>query len=121
MAAFTHAVPEEAFERGKAHAVVTGDGDLAWAKVVNDCLAGKPERVYAGGRWRAVILARPLDLMDPQKYMWPRYKPFAAVQALLVLQRLAHRRTEARQRNHQRVVDEIIELRRIVSLHRPGR
>ena len=36
--------PEEAFERGDAHAVVKGDGDIAWGKVVTDCLAGKPEQ-----------------------------------------------------------------------------
>jgi len=42
--------PEEALERGEAHAVVKGDGDIAWGKVVMDCLAGKPERIYEGGR-----------------------------------------------------------------------
>src|SRR5487761_240647 len=42
--------PEEAFERGQAHAVVTGDGDIAWGKGDTDCLAGKPERIYTGGR-----------------------------------------------------------------------
>ena len=29
--------PEEALERGHAHAVVKGDGDLVWASVVRDC------------------------------------------------------------------------------------
>ena len=42
--------PEEALERGEAHAVVKGDGDIAWGKAVADCLAGKPEKVYEGGR-----------------------------------------------------------------------
>src|SRR4029077_17926316 len=42
--------PEEALERGDAHAVVKGDGDIAWGKAVADCLAGKPEKVYEGGR-----------------------------------------------------------------------
>src|SRR5208337_3306149 len=42
--------PEEAFEQGQAHAVVKGDGDLAWARAVTDCLAGEPQRVYEGGR-----------------------------------------------------------------------
>src|ERR1700692_2698181 len=41
---------EEAFERGDAHAVVTGDGDLAWGSAVLDCLAGKLGRIYEGGR-----------------------------------------------------------------------
>ena len=36
--------PEEALEHGDAHAVVKGDGDIAWGKVVTDCLAGKPGR-----------------------------------------------------------------------------
>src|SRR5271165_7175000 len=40
--------PEEAMERGEAHAVVTGDGDVAWGKCVNDFLSGKPKRIYAG-------------------------------------------------------------------------
>ncbi|HTM15304.1 MAG TPA: hypothetical protein VL135_00295, partial [Terracidiphilus sp.] len=34
--------PEEAFERGEAHSVVTGDGDIAWGKAVHDCMAGTP-------------------------------------------------------------------------------
>ena len=107
--------PDEAFERGEAHAVVTGDGDVAWGKAVNDCLAGKPERVYTGGRLEgSEFLPARWDLMDPQKYMWasvqtirgcPKHCSFCSVW-----------RTDGqkpRQRNHQRVVDEIIELRRI--------
>jgi len=42
--------PEEALDLGQAHAVVTGDGDIAWGKAVIDCLAGKPERIYEGGK-----------------------------------------------------------------------
>ncbi|HEX4139726.1 MAG TPA: hypothetical protein VHY09_05220, partial [Candidatus Methylacidiphilales bacterium] len=42
--------PQEALENGEAHAVVTGDGDVVWAKAVSDCLAGKPEKIYDGGR-----------------------------------------------------------------------
>src|ERR1700710_306756 len=40
--------PEEAFERGAAHSVVKGDGDIAWGKVVTDCLAGTPKQIYEG-------------------------------------------------------------------------
>ena len=40
--------PEEALERGDAHAVVKGDGDIAWGKVVTDCLAGKPKQYLRG-------------------------------------------------------------------------
>src|SRR5580692_5673840 len=36
--------PEEALERGNAHAVVKGDGDIAWGKVVRDCLVGTPRK-----------------------------------------------------------------------------
>src|SRR5690349_5592022 len=36
--------PEEALERGQAHAVVKGDGDVVWGRVVADCLAAKPGR-----------------------------------------------------------------------------
>jgi radical SAM superfamily enzyme YgiQ (UPF0313 family) len=32
--------PEEVLELGGAHAVVKGDGDLIWPRVVADCLAG---------------------------------------------------------------------------------
>jgi hypothetical protein len=37
-------------EHGHAHAVVRGDGDIAWGKVVTDCLAGSPRTLYEGGR-----------------------------------------------------------------------
>jgi radical SAM superfamily enzyme YgiQ (UPF0313 family) len=107
--------PEEALERGEAHAVVKGDGDLAWGKVVADCLAGAPKKVYEGGRIEGseFIPAR-WDLMAPDKYMWasvqtirgcPKHCSFCSVW-----------RTDGqkpRQRSHQRVVDEIIDLRRI--------
>src|SRR5271169_6197728 len=107
--------PEEAFERGEAHAVVTGDGDVAWGKAVTDCLAGKPERIYAGGRIEGdEFLAARWDLMDPEKYMWasvqtirgcPKHCSFCSVW-----------RTDGqkpRQRKFQSVVDEIIALRRL--------
>ena len=63
--------PEEALDRGQAHAVVTGDGDVAWGKAVTDCLAGKLERIYDGGRiGGSEFLAARWDLMNPEKYMW---------------------------------------------------
>ena len=107
--------PEEAHDRGQAHVVVTGDGDVVWGKVVRDCLAGRPERIYAGGRIEgSEFLAARWDLMNPEKYMWasvqtirgcPKHCSFCSVW-----------RTDGqkpRQRNHQRVIDEIVELRRI--------
>ena len=42
--------PDEVFELGGAHAVVKGDGDLAWANVLDDWAEGSLKRVYEGGR-----------------------------------------------------------------------
>src|SRR3954464_2213377 len=42
--------PDEVHQHGSAHAVVKGDGDLVWAQVVADCMAGSPQRIYDGGR-----------------------------------------------------------------------
>ena len=107
--------PEEALERGEGHAVVKGDGDVVWARVVADCLVGKPERIYEGGRLEgAQFLAARWDLMDPQKYMWasvqtirgcPKHCSFCSVW-----------RTDGqkpRQRKFQSVIDEIVALRRL--------
>jgi radical SAM superfamily enzyme YgiQ (UPF0313 family) len=107
--------PEEAFERGDAHAVVKGDGDIAWGKVVNDCIAGKPSKIYDGGRIEgSEFLPARWDLIAPDKYMWasvqtlrgcPKHCSFCSVW-----------RTDGqrpRQRQYQRVVDEIVDLRRL--------
>jgi radical SAM superfamily enzyme YgiQ (UPF0313 family) len=107
--------PEEALERGEAHAVVKGDGDIAWGHCVNDCLAGKPERIYEGGRIEgSQFLAARWDLMRPDKYMWasvqtirgcPKHCSFCSVW-----------RTDGqqpRQRQFQSVIDEIVNLRQI--------
>ncbi len=107
--------PEEVLERGAAHAVVKGDGDIAWGKVVLDCMAGHPGRIYEGGRieGRQFLPAR-WDLMQRDKYMWasvqtirgcPKHCSFCSVW-----------RTDGqqpRQRQFQSVIDEIIDLRRI--------
>jgi radical SAM superfamily enzyme YgiQ (UPF0313 family) len=106
--------PEEPFERGGADCVVKGDGDVVWSRVVNDCLAGKQERIYDGGKIEGEeFLAARWDLMDPAKYMWasvqtirgcPKHCSFCSVW-----------RTDGqkpRQRNYQSVIDEIVDLRR---------
>lgn len=106
--------PEESFERGNAHSVVKGDGDVIWKKVLEDCLQGKPDRIYDGGHVEGgeAVRAR-WDLLPADKYMWasvqtvrgcPKHCSFCSVW-----------RTDGqrpRQRNFQHVIEEIIELRR---------
>ncbi len=107
--------PEEALESGQAHAVVKGDGDIVWGKVVADCLAGKVSRVYEGGRIAgSQFLAARWDLMAQDKYMWasvqtirgcPKHCSFCSVW-----------RTDGqqpRQRPYQSVIEEIVSLRRM--------
>ena len=107
--------PEEALERGHAHAVVKGDGDLVWASVVRDCLAGTPGRIYEGGRIAGEdFLPARWDLMQADKYMWasvqttrgcPKHCSFCSVW-----------RTDGqkpRPRRYQSVIDEIVTLRRL--------
>ena len=107
--------PEEAFERGHAHAVVKGDGDLVWATVVKDCLAGAPSKMYDGGRISGEdFLPARWDLMQPNRYMWasvqttrgcPKHCSFCSVW-----------RTDGqkpRPRRYQTVIDEIVTLRRL--------
>jgi radical SAM superfamily enzyme YgiQ (UPF0313 family) len=107
--------PEEALEVGHAHAVVKGDGDIAWGMAVTDCLAGKMHRIYDGGRIEgSQFLAARWDLVPRDKYMWasvqtirgcPKHCSFCSVW-----------RTDGqrpRQRQFQSVIDEIVALRRI--------
>jgi len=106
--------PEEPFERGHADAVVKGDGDVAWGRVLRDLEAGCAERIYDGGKIEGEdFLSARWDLMQTDKYMWasvqtirgcPKHCSFCSVW-----------RTDGqkpRQRTFEKVIDEIIDLRR---------
>ncbi len=106
--------PDEAREHGAAHAVVTGDGDLVWPAVLDDCDRGDPQPLYAGGRvdGESFSPAR-WDLLPAGRYLWasvqtvrgcPKHCSFCSVW-----------RTDGqkpRQRDVNLVVREIVQLRR---------
>jgi radical SAM superfamily enzyme YgiQ (UPF0313 family) len=106
--------PDEASDLGGAHSVVSGDGEGIWPIVLRDCMAGNPAPRYEGGqiepedfkpgRW---------DLLPDGRYMWasvqtvrgcPKHCSFCSVW-----------RTDGqrpRQRHVDRVLEEIVQLRR---------
>src|SRR5437762_10086441 len=107
--------PNEAHELGAAHAVVKGDGDVVWAKVLADCCHGAPRQLYEGGRIEASqFLPARWDLVPRKSYMWasvqtvrgcPKHCSFCSVW-----------RTDGqrpRQRTSDVVVEEIVQLRRL--------
>jgi radical SAM superfamily enzyme YgiQ (UPF0313 family) len=107
--------PDEAAIQGGAHSVVRGDGDVIWPQVIDDCLAGRPRAIYEGGRIEAEhFAAARWDLLPEGRYMWasvqtvrgcPKHCSFCSVW-----------RTdgqEPRQRGVDRVIREIVELRRL--------
>ncbi len=107
--------PDEAVTHGLAHAVVRGDGDLVWRRVIEDCMAERPQPVYEGGRIAGDEFASARwDLLPKRRYMWasvqtvrgcPKHCSFCSVW-----------RTdgqEPRQRLADSVVREIVELRRL--------
>jgi len=107
--------PEEAHTLGGAHAVVRGDGDLIWARVIEDCRHGRPERVYEGGRVGADrFLPARWDLVPRDRYMWasvqtvrgcPKHCSFCSVWKT--------DGQEPRQRGVAAVMREVVELRRL--------
>src|SRR5678810_840225 len=104
------------FEYGGAHAVVKGDGDIVWNKVIRDCVAGTPERIYNGGRVEAGDFKQARwDLLPPNSYMW------ASVQTVRGCAKhcsfCSVWRTDG-QRPRQRATDPVIE--EIVDLRRRG-
>src|SRR5512142_1731608 len=107
--------PEEAHELGGAHALVKGDGDVVWSRVLDDCLRGFPTRIYEGGLLNASdFVAARWDLIPRKSYMWasvqtirgcPKHCSFCSVW-----------RTDGqqpRQRSSDAVIEEIVELRRL--------
>ncbi len=107
--------PDEVRSHGGAHAVVTGDGDLVWGKVLDDCDAGNPQPLYNGGRVEGDSFSPARwDLLPKDRYMWasvqtlrgcPKHCSFCSVW-----------RTDGqkpRQRDVNLVVREIVQLRRL--------
>jgi radical SAM superfamily enzyme YgiQ (UPF0313 family) len=107
--------PAEAHELGGAHAVVRGDGDVVWSRVLSDCSRGTPLSVYEGGRIEAdAFLPARWDLVPRKNYMWasvqtvrgcPKHCSFCSVW-----------RTDGqrpRQRSSDVVLAEIVQLRRL--------
>ena len=107
--------PDEAHELGGATAVVKGDGDVIWSRVLRDCFAGTPLRVYEGGHVEPdQFLKARWDLVPRDRYMWasvqtvrgcPKHCSFCSVW-----------RTDGqrpRQRSSDGVVEEIVQLRRL--------
>ena len=107
--------PDEAAELGGAHAIVKGDGDVAWARALEDCRQGALQPVYVGGQIEASeFMAARWDLVPRDRYMWasvqtvrgcPKHCSFCSVW-----------RTDGqrpRQRASDVVIEEIVQLRRL--------
>jgi radical SAM superfamily enzyme YgiQ (UPF0313 family) len=107
--------PEEAIDLGAGHAVVKGDGDVAWGQAIDGCLNGSTTKVYEGGKIEAgQFLKARWDLLPPDRYMWasvqtvrgcPKHCSFCSVWKT--------DGQEPRQRTVDAVLEEIVDLRRL--------
>ena len=107
--------PGEAMDLGGAHAIVKGDGDIAWGQAIKGCLSGDVNKVYEGGKIDAgKFLRARWDLLPPDRYMWasvqtvrgcPKHCSFCSVWKT--------DGQEPRQRAVDPVILEIVELRRL--------
>jgi hypothetical protein len=106
--------PDEVFEHGGGHAVVKGDGELVWPRVLADCRDGALQATYDGGQIPGDALRRARwDLLPKDSYLMasvqtlrgcPKHCSFCSVW-----------RTdgqEPRQRRVDAVLQEVVELRR---------
>ena len=107
--------PDEPRRLGAAAAIVRGDGDLAWATVLSDCVRGEIRDLYEGGAIEGSQFASARwDLVPRGSYMWasvqtvrgcPKHCSFCSVW-----------RTDGqvpRQRPAKAVIDEVLALRRL--------
>ena len=107
--------PDEARDLGGAHAVVTGDGEGVWPMVLRDCAAGAPQPRYDGGRIEGDdVPAGPLGpAAGGDATCGRRCRPCAAARSTARSARCGGPTARGRASAHvDRVVDEIVELRR---------
>jgi radical SAM superfamily enzyme YgiQ (UPF0313 family) len=107
--------PEEAMDLGAGHAIVKGDGDIAWGLAIKGCLAGEVASVHDGGKIDANQFVRARwDLLPPDRYMWasvqtvrgcPKHCSFCSVWKT--------DGQEPRQRSVDAVLEEVVQLRRL--------
>ena len=108
--------PEEAFERGQAHAVVKGDGDIAWGKVGHRLPCGQATQgsTTADALAASEFLAARWDLMPATSTCGHPCRPFADARSIAPSAASGGPTDSSRGSGAiQSVIDEIVSLRRI--------